>query len=80
VRKVTNSCLEAFTGNGIGDSITCYRDSGRGRKTSKERKLVQRYPRKINLKGIRPESEYSEEDRNERYLDEIDPRKSFREY
>jgi hypothetical protein len=42
VRKVPNSCLEAFTGNGIGDSIACYRDSGRGRKTSKERKLVQR--------------------------------------
>ena len=35
---------------------------------------------KVNLGEIRPESAYSEEDRNERYLDEIDPRRSFREY
>jgi hypothetical protein len=36
--------------------------------------------RKINLGEIRPESESSEEDSEERYPDEIDPRKSFREY
>jgi hypothetical protein len=81
VRKVPNSCLKDFTGNGIGDSIACYRDSGRGRKTSLGTKThSERYPGKINLGEIRPESESSEEDSEERYPDEIDPRKSFREY
>jgi hypothetical protein len=45
-----------------------------GKKTRSER-----YPRKINLKEIKPESENSQEDLKERYLEEIDPRKSFRE-
>jgi hypothetical protein len=73
--------LKAFTGSWIGDSITCYRDSGRGRKTSQEEKTrSERYPKKINLNEIKPKSENSEEDLKERYLNEIDPRKSFWEY
>jgi hypothetical protein len=53
----------------------------RGRKTSRERKTrSERYPRRINLEEIEPEGENSEEDLKERYLEEIDPRKSLSEY
>jgi hypothetical protein len=70
-----------LTGRWISDSIICYRDSGRGRKTSQEEKThAERDPRKINLKEIKPESENSEEDLKERYLDEMDLRRSFGEY
>jgi hypothetical protein len=70
-----------LTGRWISDSIICYRDSGRGRKTSQEEKThSERYPKKINLKEIKPVSENSEEDLKERYLNEIDPRKSFPGY
>jgi hypothetical protein len=54
VRLISEICLNALTGRWIGDSITCYRDSGRGRKASQEEKT-----------------------RSERYLNEIDPRRSF---
>jgi len=46
-----------------------------GKKTRSER-----YPKKINLRGIKPKSENSEEDLKERNLNEIDLRKSFGEY
>jgi hypothetical protein len=70
-----------LTGRWISDSIICYRDSGRGRKASQEEKTrSERYPKKINLKEIKPVSENSEEDLKERYLNEIDPRKSFPGY
>jgi hypothetical protein len=39
----------------------------------------ERYPIEVNLEEIRPESENSEEDLKERYLNEIDFRKGFRE-
>jgi hypothetical protein len=35
---------------------------------------------KINLDEIKPKSENSEADLKERYLNEIDPRRSFRKY
>ena len=81
MRLISKICLNALTGSWISDSIICYRGSGRGRKTSQERKLAsERYPKKINLREIKPESENSEEDLKERYLDEMDLRKSFGEY
>jgi hypothetical protein len=53
----------------------------RGRKTSQEEKTrSERYPKKINLREIKPKSENSEEDLKERYLNEIDPRRSFSGY
>jgi hypothetical protein len=56
VRLISEICLNALTGRWIGDSITCYRDSGRGRKASQEEKTrSERYPKKINLKEIKPE-------------------------
>jgi hypothetical protein len=81
VRLISKTCLKAFTGSGVGDSIICYRDSGRGRKTFQEEKTrSERYPKKINLREIKPVSENSEEDLKERYLNEIDPRRSFSGY
>jgi hypothetical protein len=63
VRKNTKFLSHAFRGSWIGGSITRYRDSGRGRKTSLGKKTrSEKYPRQINLDEIKPESGNSEEE------------------
>jgi hypothetical protein len=74
--------LKAFTDSWIGDSITCYRDSGRGRKASsgRENSLREISQKDKSQRDQTREAPGSEADLKERYLNEIDPRRSFREY
>jgi hypothetical protein len=78
-KNIKTLAPKAFTPTHGCDSIFCYRDSGkRQRKLLKKRNHSERKSQKDKPHRNEPKSESSEEDTEERYLDEIDRRRSFR--